>query len=385
MNRPLKVLILGQDPDMFERPGGAPNDTRARHLGYVRELQRRRPGSEVRIVVHTRGPGGPAFDRPFEGLEIRGTNTRSRIAAPLEMFRIIRRMFAAGWVPDVISCQTGYEEGLIAFLARRPGSRVQIQVHNDFYGDAFGGRNLVHRAQRWGIRQAIRRCDHARVVSTGIERAMIEAGDITPDRITVAPVPIVFAGRAPQPDPAHPVVLFVGRLVHQKDLPLWCAVARRIRARVPQAQFWVAGDGPERAVVERELGDFGAALRMFGAVAYDELPEIYSRASVFLLTSRYEGLGRVVVEAMMAAVPVVSADIVGPQDLIEDRVNGRLVPRMPEALAQACIDLLEDDGRARKIGQAGRLWAEAHYSFAAVTGKLVDSWESAADLPRRRP
>ena len=75
MSRPLRILILGRDPDMFASPGGAPNDTRERHIAYVRELQRRRPGSEVRIIVHTWRPGGGTFDAPIEAiLEVGGTH-----------------------------------------------------------------------------------------------------------------------------------------------------------------------------------------------------------------------------------------------------------------------------------------------------------------------
>lgn len=77
---PLKILILGRDPDMFASPGGAPNDTRERHIAYVRELQRRRPGSEVRIIVHTWRPGGGTFDAPIAGMKVYGTYSRRSVS-----------------------------------------------------------------------------------------------------------------------------------------------------------------------------------------------------------------------------------------------------------------------------------------------------------------
>ena len=381
---PLKILILGQDPDLFARPGGAPNDTRERHLGYARELLRRRPGSEVRIVVHTRRAEGLIFDEPFPGLAIYGTNSRNRIEAPADLFRAVRRFRREGWKPHVISCQTGYEEGMLAFAARAKESRVQIQVHNDFYGDGFARASLKHRFIRWGTRMAVRRCDHARVVSQGIKRSLIEAGDLTADRIAVAPVPVVFTGAPPQPDPASPIVLFVGRLVPQKGLEMWGEVARLIHRSMPAARFWIVGDGSERRTLAKALAPLGDAARFYGSVSYDQLAEIYARASVFLLTSHYEGLGRVVVEAMLAQVPVVSTDIVGPQDLIEDGCTGRLIPRDPQALADATLELLQDPAQASVMALAGRTWAENNYSFAAVTANLVSSWEEAASLPLRQ-
>jgi glycosyltransferase involved in cell wall biosynthesis len=381
---PLKLLILGRDPDMFARGEGAANDTRERHIAYVRELQRRRPGSEVRIVVHTWQPGAERFDEPFAGLRIYGTASRLRLQAPLEMVRLIRSFRRDGWEADLVSCQTGYEEAPLAFLAAGPRSRIQVQVHNDYFSEAFGGENLLHSLQRRVIRHALRRCDHARVVSLGIRRALIESGDIAAERISVAPVPVAFHGLAPRPDPASPVVLFVGRLVTQKDLGLWCDTARAIHRKLPRARFWIVGQGPDRALVEQRLADLGAAVRMFGAVAYGDLPAVYAQASLFLLTSRYEGLGRVVVEAMLAGVPVVSTDIVGPQDLIEDRRTGRLVPRDAEALAEASIELLTDGPSAARCSAAARDWAERNYGFAAIAARLVDSWEAAAALPPRR-
>lgn len=380
---PLKILILGQDPDLFARPGGAPNDTRERHLGYARELLSRRPGSEVRIVVHTRRGEGLIFDEPFPGLRIYGTNSRNRLLAPIGLFRAVRRFRRDGWVPHVISCQTGYEEGLMAFLSRANESRVQIQIHNDYYGDAFALANFKQRLVRWGTRKAVRRCDHARVVSRGIENSLITAGDLSADRIAVAPVPVVFAGAPPEPDPAAPIVLFVGRLVPQKGLETWAQVASLVHERMPAARFWIVGDGPERRTFEKGLESVGDAARFFGSVSYDGLAAIYARASLFLLTSHFEGLGRVVVEAMMAEVPVVSTDIVGPQDLIEDGRTGRLVSRDARALADAALELLENPHQASVVARAGRAWAEDNYSFGAVTAKLVTSWEDAASLPLR--
>lgn len=271
----------------------------------------------------------------------------------------------------------------MAFLSRAPASRIQVQVHSDFYGDGYGGGGLVHRLKRWGIKQAVRRCDQARVVSVGIERSMIAAGDISPDRVVVAPVPVAFAAQPPMPDPSRPMVLFVGRLVPEKDLGLWFATARLIRKRFPSARFWIVGDGPERAAVECEALDLADSVRLLGPVNYDGLAALYAQASVFLFTSIFEGLGRVVVEAMMAGVPVVSTDIVGPQDLIEDGQTGRLVVRNPQALAEACTELLENPQRAGEMAQAARDWATAHYSFSAVTGRLVDCWEAAVALPVR--
>jgi glycosyltransferase involved in cell wall biosynthesis len=173
-------------------------------------------------------------------------------------------------------------------------------------------------------------------------------------------------------------------LVPEKDLRLWCDVAERVHLEKPEAEFWIVGEGDERAMLERRMPAFDGKMRLFGQVPYSELPSFYSKASAFLLTSIYEGLGRVVVEAMLAEVPVVSVDIVGPRDLIVDGRTGRLVHRDATGLAEALIELLTDRDLARQISAQAHQWARSNYDFDAVAAKLVDSWEAASLLPRRR-
>jgi glycosyltransferase involved in cell wall biosynthesis len=382
--KPLRVLILGRDPDVFSSDGRAANDTHERHLCYVKELQRRSPGSEVRIITHTRRPG-KAFEAPIPGMQIYGTNSQSRFHCPFDLARLMRSFAQNGWIPDVVSCQTGYEEAPIAFCVADRSSRVQVQVHSRFYGDAFAHERLAQRIQRGIIRWSIRRCDQARVVARGIARDLISSGDIEEDRIALAPVPITFQAHKRKADPNCPVMLFVGRLVSAKDLGLWCDVAEIVHRAIPQAEFWVVGEGPDRELLERRMPAFDGKMRLFGAVAYSDLAEIYSRASVFLLSSAYEGLGRVVVEAMQAKVPVVATDIVGPRDLIEDGRTGRLISRVPSALAEAVIEILTQPELARRMAAAALAWARANYDQKEVTAKLVQSWEVAAALPKRRP
>ena len=88
---------------------------------------------------------------------------------------------------------------------------------------------------------------------------------------------------------------------------------------------------------------------------------------------------------MLTSVPVVSADIVGPRDLIIDYETGRLVPRTTSDLANAVVKLLDDPELARTLGTNGKQWAEQNYNFEVVAEKLVESWEVAAALPKRRP
>jgi glycosyltransferase involved in cell wall biosynthesis len=99
------------------------------------------------------------------------------------------------------------------------------------------------------------------------------------------------------------------------------------------------------------------------AVAQAELARLMARSAMVVLPSLSEGLGRVLVEAMATATPVVGTDVGGIPDLIENGVNGFLVP--PDdaaALAQRCRWLLASPRRARAMGQAGQTFASRFYS-----------------------
>jgi glycosyltransferase involved in cell wall biosynthesis len=141
----------------------------------------------------------------------------------------------------------------------------------------------------------------------------------------------------------------------------------------------IAGDGPEKTSLEAKARELGLRARFPGAVDHRDLPPLYAQATVFLLTSHYEGLGRVVVEAMLSGVPVVSVDIVGPRDLISDGKTGTLVAeRSAPALAQAVVDMLTDSDLAQRLSENARAFATQAFAFEAVAGRLIDLWARVA-------
>jgi len=92
-----------------------------------------------------------------------------------------------------------------------------------------------------------------------------------------------------------------------------------------------------------------------GNVGYEKLPEVYAAADVFLLSSHYEGFGRVILEAYMAGVPVVSTACTGPEDIIDSGSTGFLVPPGDcPALTDAVLKLLQDDELREPFGKRGQ-------------------------------
>jgi len=143
------------------------------------------------------------------------------------------------------------------------------------------------------------------------------------------------------------VVATVGNLKPQKAPLDFVAAAARIAAEEPRARFFLVGDGPLAGEVEAR----GAALGLGGRVRLlgwrDDVADLLQAMDVFLLTSRFEGLPRSVLQAMAAGVPVVATAVDGTPEVIVDGESGLLVPPAdPAAAARAVLRMLSEPGLA---------------------------------------
>ena len=130
------------------------------------------------------------------------------------------------------------------------------------------------------------------------------------------------------------MAFFVGRLIGIKGEGIVIGLAERFRT----ITFIVAGDGPNRPVVEAAAGRLGN-LRYLGLIPNTELPDYYRSADVVLVPSQYpEGFGRVICEALACGTPVIASHVGGIPDAMDETV-GRLCPPTPEAFASALQQL----------------------------------------------
>ena len=157
-------------------------------------------------------------------------------------------------------------------------------------------------------------------------------------------------------DPARPVVLFASKLQPRKHCDHLIEAYRRLSrgaGEEPSPYLVIVGDGEERAALERQAAATGFdSIRFCGFRNQSEMPRFFDLATVFVLPSRHEPWGLIVNEVMNAARPVIVTDDVGcAPDLIEDGVNGCIVPVGDvDALARALRRVLEP-GVAEAMGQ----------------------------------
>jgi glycosyltransferase involved in cell wall biosynthesis len=176
----------------------------------------------------------------------------------------------------------------------------------------------------------------------------------------------------------------VGRLAPIKNHALFLRACQRVHERLPEARFLIVGDGELGPALRAETTRLGLDDAVLFTGWRSDLADLYAALDVVVCSSNNEGLPAALVEAGAAGRPVVSTDVGGVADLVEDGVNGLLVPSGDaEALAGAIATLLADPERAASMGREGRRIAFAGYGAQ----RLVDETAALyADLlVQRRP
>lgn len=154
-----------------------------------------------------------------------------------------------------------------------------------------------------------------------------------------------------------PHLTFVGRLAAVKGLPVLFGALPQVLRDFPDLTVTLIGDGPERTQLERDAQNAGLddVVEFAGYRSQSDVALMLQQTDMLVLPSFAEGVPVVLMEAMAARVPVVTTQIAGIPELVEDGVSGVLVPPGDVgALAQAIGGLLADKARCLQMGQAGR-------------------------------
>jgi glycogen(starch) synthase len=180
------------------------------------------------------------------------------------------------------------------------------------------------------------------------------------DPSPLAPTPLPFT---------RPVLLLLGRVVHDKGFDLALEALPAILHRHPQAQLVVAGAGPALPQLKAFTSKAGLEdhVRFLGWVAPERIPELINTATLVLVPSRWrEAFGLVALQAASQARPVIAARVGGLPEVVAEGETGLLVPKEdPAALAGAVLQLLSDPDRAIRLGEQGRWRARDRFSWEA--------------------
>jgi glycosyltransferase involved in cell wall biosynthesis len=259
---------------------------------------------------------------------------------------------------------------VIGRLARVP----VIVCHEHMW--SYGGGRLRAWIDRWLI---ARWSDAFIAVSERGLRSMIEVEKIPPEDVVLIRngVPALPPGdgagvrRELGIEPGAPVVVSVGWLRPEKAYEVLIEAAATVAASNPGLRVLIAGEGPERAKLERQIDELGLSevVTLLGMRA--DVPDLLAAADLAVCCSNFEGGPLSVMEYMGAALPVVATRVGGLPELIEEGENGLLVPPQdPPALAEAVSALLDDGDRRRRLGEAGKQLRDREYGVDAFVGRL---------------
>jgi glycosyltransferase involved in cell wall biosynthesis len=304
--------------------------------------------------------------------------------------RTLRQLLRAGEL-DVVHAHNG-RTALAAALAVRLAGRGRCVATQHFLEPSrtnrTGPKSLVSRfAHGW-----VDRNTHGHVAISGAVRDnMVTRGEASRDQISVVPNGIT----PPDPgtlDPADGVrsrlgvpdgavlIFCASRLEPEKDV-MTLVEAMPLLPAVPGAHLVIAGSGSQESVLRARVNDWQLADCVSLLGFRSDVMSLISAADIFVLPSKVEGFGLVLLEAMSLARPVVATAAGGPLEIVEDGVTGRLVPPSdPGALAGALRELILDPAGRVVMGERGRRRFLEHFTADRMAAETLSVYRRVLGL-----
>jgi 1,2-diacylglycerol 3-alpha-glucosyltransferase len=185
-------------------------------------------------------------------------------------------------------------------------------------------------------------------------------------------------------DAQRPLVTYIGRVAHEKNIGFLVEVFRRVLVSVPEALLVIAGEGPAREALRQQVAHLGLEghVRFAGYLERDsELLDCYAAADVFVFASRTETQGLVLLEAMAQGVPVVSTAELGTRSILVPGSGALVVPEQQQEFAAAVVRVLSDAGVREELAARGRAYAR-NWSSAAMARRLAELYAGLCAAPR---
>jgi glycosyltransferase involved in cell wall biosynthesis len=372
----LRILLLSTSMGM----GGADKLI----LTAARTMQAH--GHEVRIVSLTQlGPMGleaRSLGIPTESLEM-----RRGVPDPRGLLRLVR--LVRTWAPDIVHSHMVHANLMartLRLVVRIPA--LVSTIHNIYEG----GRLLMA-----GYRLTNGLADHMTIVSEAAAERFVRERIVPRELLSVIPNGVDTDLFREVPAEARETLrrslgldqefvwLAVGRFEAAKDYPTMLRAFATVREREPQAVLLLVGRGSLQKDTEALAAELGLrdGIRFLGV--RQDIPEVMSAADGYVMSSAWEGMPMVLLEAAAAAFPIVATSVGGNHEVVRDNESGYLVPpRDPEALALAMQRLMQlPEASRRSLGARGREHVRSQYGLHRV----AEDWERlyAEVLARNKP
>ncbi len=233
-------------------------------------------------------------------------------------------------------------------VSRIAGYRAGVPIR-------IAGHRVAEREKKWHLRVdrlTKRFVQHHVCVSDGVADFVTTKLKLKPEAVSVIHNGIDPNQKADSPnrlrgelglDPKTEIILAVGRLHEQKGFHFLLEAFAEVAANWPLVHLVIAGEGPERQNLEAQVRSLGLEQRVTLAGYRCDVPELMAEADLFVLSSIWEGMPNVVLQAMLSGVPVIATSVEGVAELIQDGQTGRIIkPADSNELRKAMEELLAD-------------------------------------------
>lgn len=235
---------------------------------------------------------------------------------------------------DVVTTQDPFEAGLAGYIiACIFRARLHVQIHTDVMSPYFADESFLNLARVCLAKYIISRANAVRVVSAKIKESI--EGIVAPGvEITILPIIVETKNttEAPRVDlkkkyPQFDMhILMASRLSREKNIESAIEAMHSVVTLHPKAGLIIVGSGAEEQKLKNLVNELGLEKNVMFEGWQDDLRGYYGSADVFVLTSRYEGYGMTIVEALIAGCPVISTDVGCAREVIKEGKNGLIIP-----------------------------------------------------------
>lgn len=266
---------------------------------------------------------------------------------------------------DVITAQDAFPTGIAAYALRLwTGIPLQVQVHIDFFKARFRKESFLNGLSAACAEFLLPRADAVRAVSAEIAAYLTGALRISARRVSVLPTfcdTVKWAAAQPAFDlrVRYPdrdfIVLVLGRLVPQKNVPMVLRMAGLLAATHPRMGFIIVGSGPEEDRLRSLASSSTARDSVFFEPWADDPVSYYKGADLFMFPSWYEGWGLALIEAMACGLPAIATPVGCVRLLVENGKNGYIIVQDDAHAAAAHASFLYSHPEERRaMGSAAQ-------------------------------
>ena len=308
--------------------------------------------AELHQIIFTVRMSGCQFEQAADNLYVYPTNSRSKFTMVFDAIVIARRIIKESNQNYIVTTQDPFAAGLVGLMLRYLHQvHLVVQEHGDVFGSSHWRRESVYNQCSYVLgRIVLRQAGVVRVVAKRVARHVAALG-VPQEKIVRLPVSIDTSSFTPkhynwqQSQPHVFQFVTVARLVKQKNFPLMLRAFKSAWEQNQHIRLRIIGSGPEHSTIKALLAkQYQGVTSPVTLEAWSEdIPTVLRQADSYLLTSNYEGWARVLIEAVVTNLPIVTTDVGCAGEVVLDTVHGLVVPVDNHlALAEAIQSMATD-------------------------------------------